>query len=122
MFILCIEIPLKTGTPYNLVAVRHSPSLIRTDAFVSTSIVLWRLSGLALRRGVAPSHTTVDNEIRAIDKAALVAGQEEHTLSLLDGLTETSTGEMNLTTVTLCCVVAKPVLEKRCAGTMISIF
>jgi len=57
-------------------------------------------------------HATVNNEVSSVDKAALVAGKEDDGVGLLDGLTETAGGEVNLTTETLGLVVAQPVLEK----------
>lgn len=49
---------------------------------------------------------TVNNKVRAIDKAALVAGQEDHRVSLLNGLAESAAGEVHLTTEALGMVVA----------------
>jgi hypothetical protein len=74
------------------------------------SVVLGRLSRRSLGRDVAPSHTTVDDKVRAIDKAALIASEEENTLSLLDSLAESASREVNLATGALGLVIAKPVL------------
>jgi hypothetical protein len=83
------------------------------------SVVLGRLSRRPLRRDVAPSHTTVNDKVRAIDKGALVAGEKEHTLSLLDSLAETASREVNLATSAFGLVVTQPVLKQRSA-TMVS--
>jgi hypothetical protein len=66
----------------------------------------------SLGSGVAPSHTAVNDEIGTVDEAALVAGKEKYCLSLLNSLSETTCGEVDLATVTLGLVVAEPVLEK----------
>ena len=81
----------------------------------SAGIVLRWLSWGPLGRDVAPRHATVDNEVGTVDKAALVARQEEYSLGLLDGLTEATTGEVHLTTEALGLVIAQPVLQKGCA-------
>lgn len=78
-----------------------------------SGVVLRRRSRRAGRRCVALGHTAIDHEIRAVDKAGLVAGQEEHSLRLLDGLTEAAGGEVDFAAVALLSVVAKPVLEER---------
>jgi hypothetical protein len=71
-----------------------------------------RLCWWALGSGVTSGHTTVNNEISAIDEAALVAGKEQYCLSLLDSLAETTSGEVDFATVTLGLVIAEPVLEE----------
>lgn len=58
------------------------------------------------------AHSTVNNKVSSVDKAALVAGKENDGVSLLDGLTETAGREVNLTTETFGLVIAQPVLEK----------
>lgn len=61
-------------------------------------------------------HTTVNNKVSAVDEAALIAGQEDNGMRLLNGLTETSSGEVNLTALTLGLIITQPVLEKRSAN------
>jgi hypothetical protein len=61
------------------------------------------------------SHGPINHKIRAIHKAAFVAGKEEDGLSLLDRFTEAACWEMDFATMALCCVVAEPVLEEWCA-------
>ena len=78
-------------------------------------VVLGRLKWRALRCGVAPGHTTVDDKVGTIDEAALIAGEEENTLGLLDGLTEPAGGEVHLTTESFGLIITQPVLQKRCA-------
>lgn len=70
------------------------------------------LSRRAGGRCVALGHAAIDNEIRAVDKAGLVAGQEKNCLSLLNSLTETTAREVDLTAVALLLVITKPVLEE----------
>ena len=77
------------------------------------SVVIRRRGGCSLRRDVASSHSTIDNEVCAVDEAALIAGKEEHALGLLNGLTEATGREMDFATSALGLVVAKPVLKKR---------
>lgn len=79
-------------------------------------IVLRRCGRRASRRCVALGHTAIDDEIRAIDEARLVAGQEENSLGLLDGLAEAAAGEVHFAAVTLLGVVTEPVLQEGCAG------
>lgn len=62
-----------------------------------------------------PGHSTVNDKIGTIDKAALVASQEDHGMGLLNGLTEPSGREVDLATEPLGLIVAEPVLEKRSA-------
>ena len=61
-------------------------------------------------------HAAVDDKVSAVDEAALVAGEEEHGLGLLDGFAEAAGGEMDLATVTLGRVVSEPILKKGRAG------
>jgi hypothetical protein len=88
---------------------------------VVTGVVVRCLRGRALGGGVAPGHTAVDNEISAVDEAALVAGKEENRLSLLNGLAKATSGEVNFTTVALGLVVAEPILEEGSAGVVSSL-
>ena len=60
-------------------------------------------------------HTAVNNKVSAVDEAALITGQEYNGMCLLNGLTETTSGEVNLTALTLGLVIAQPILEKRSA-------
>ena len=62
------------------------------------------------------AHSTVNNKVSSVDKAALVAGEEDDSVGLLDGLTETAGREVNLTTETLSLVITQPVLEKGSAS------
>ena len=59
--------------------------------------------------------STVHHKVSRVDEAALVAGKEEHCLGLLDGLAETTRGEVDLAAVALGLVVAQPVLKQRSA-------
>lgn len=67
----------------------------------------------AFRGNVALRHTTIHDEIRAIDKAALIAGKEQHSLGLLNSLSKTTSREMDLTTMSFGRVVTEPVLQER---------
>lgn len=49
----------------------------------------------------------------AINKARLVTGQEDNSMSLLNSLAKSSRREMNLSPVTLSLVITKPVLQER---------
>ena len=75
-----------------------------------------RLRRGTLSRHVRPRHAAVDDEVGPIDETALVAGEEEGGLSLLDGFAEAAGGEMDFAAVALGGVVAEPVLEERGAG------
>jgi hypothetical protein len=72
-----------------------------------------RLRRRALGSGVALGHAAVDHEISTVDEAALVAGEEENCLRLLDSLAETTSGEVDLAAVALGLIVAEPALEER---------
>ena len=61
-------------------------------------------------------HASIDNEVRSIDEAALIARKEEHGLSLFNGFAKASSREMDLTAVAFGCVVAEPVLEEWCTS------
>ena len=63
-----------------------------------------------------PGHSTVNHKVAAVDKAALVAGQEDDRVRLLDGLAESARGEVHLATEALGLVVAEPVLQKGSAA------
>ena len=82
----------------------------------SPGVVARRSSRRARGRCVALRHSAVDDKVRAVDEAALVAGQEEHGLRLFDGLAEAAAGEVDFAAVALLGVVAEPVLEQRCAA------
>lgn len=75
--------------------------------------VLGRLCGGAFRRNIGLGQSAIHDEIRGIDEAALVAGKKYHRVRLLDGLAESTSGEVHFTTEALCLVVAEPVLEER---------
>jgi len=57
-------------------------------------------------------HATIDNKVSSVDKAALVTGQEDNSVCLFNSLTETSSREVNLTTLALGLVVTQPVLQE----------
>ena len=56
------------------------------------------------------AQSTVNNKVGAVDEAALITGQEENGLSLLNSLAEPTAGEMHLAAEPLGVVVAQPVL------------
>lgn len=76
------------------------------------SIVLGRLRGRTFRRNVALGHTAIDNEVRTVDEAALIAGKEEDRLGLLDSFAKATSREMDLTAVALRSIVTEPVLKE----------
>lgn len=57
-------------------------------------------------------HSSINNKLSRVHEAALVTGKEQDCLSLFDSLAEPASWEMDLTTVSLCCVITKPVLEE----------
>lgn len=61
------------------------------------------------------AHPPIHDKVTPIDKAALVTGEEDDRIRLLDGLPEPARGEVNLTAETLGLVITQPVLEKRSA-------
>lgn len=58
------------------------------------------------------AETTVHHKVCTIDEAALVAGQEDHGVCLLDGLAEAAAGEVDLTAEALGVVITEPVLQE----------
>jgi hypothetical protein len=70
----------------------------------------------SLRRSITPRHTTINHKVRAVNKAALIASQEENGLGLLNCLAEAARGKVDFAAVTLGLVVAEPVLEEGSAG------
>lgn len=82
----------------------------------SSGVVLGRLGRRAGGRCVALGHTTVDDKVCAVDETALVAGQEENCLRLLNGFAKATAGEVDFAAVALLGVITEPVLEKGSAG------
>lgn len=74
------------------------------------------IDGGWMNGGTHPRHAAVDDEVGAVDEAALVAGEEEDGVRLLDGFAEAAGGEVDLAAVPLGGVVAEPVLEEGRAG------
>lgn len=70
----------------------------------------------SFRGYIALCHSAVYDEISAVDEAALVAGEEENGLGLLDGFAEAAGGEVDFAAVALGLVVTEPVLEERSTG------
>jgi hypothetical protein len=68
---------------------------------------------MSLTRPAYLSHSTIDHKISSIHEAALVASQENHGVSLLDGLTKPASGEVHLSAEALLLVLTKPVLQER---------
>ena len=64
-------------------------------------------------------HATIDNKVGAVDEAALIAGQEDDSVCLLNSLTEPSSREVDFTTVTLGLIITQPVLEERSAECLV---
>lgn len=69
-----------------------------------------------MKRETYLRHPPINDKIRPVDEGTLVAGEEEHGLSLLDGFAEAAGGEVDLAAVALGGVVAEPVLEEGRAG------
>lgn len=74
--------------------------------------VLRRFRGRPLGSHISLGQAAVHHEVRGIDEAAFVAGQEDDSMSLLDRLTEPAGGKMDLATESLLLVVSKPILQK----------
>lgn len=74
-----------------------------------------RLAGIifALSQETDFSHPSIYDEVGSVDKAALVTGEEENGLCLLNSFAPTTGGKVNLTTLALLDIVSKPVLEER---------
>lgn len=61
---------------------------------------------------VSLAQTTIDHELGGIDEAALITGQKQDGLGLLNGLSEAAIGKMDLSAVPLLEVIAQPVLQQ----------
>ena len=57
-------------------------------------------------------HSAINDEVGAVDEAALVAGKEHNSMRLLDGFAKATRGKMNLATMTLDLIVTQPVLQQ----------
>lgn len=79
---------------------------------VLLGIVLGSSRSRALGGYVGLAHTTINGEVMSVDEAGLIAGQEDNSVSLLNGLTEATGGEVNLTAITLLLVITEPVLKQ----------
>ena len=88
----------------------YKSSLIASSGLLSQ--VLGSLGGRPLGGHVRLGQATVDDEIRGINEAALVAGQEDDGVGLFDGLSETAGREVNLATEALLLVITEPVLQQ----------
>lgn len=55
----------------------------------------------------------IESAYLSVDEAGLITGQEEHGLSLLNGLSESSSWEVNLSPQTLWLVISEPILQER---------
>jgi hypothetical protein len=56
-------------------------------------------------------HATIHNEIGAIHEAAFVTGKEQDRLGLFDRFAKSACWEMDLSSMSLSRVIAKPVLK-----------
>ena len=59
-------------------------------------------------------HATVYHEIRAINKAAFIASEEQDRLSLLSGFPETTRRKVDFASMTLGRIISEPVLQEGC--------
>jgi hypothetical protein len=92
----------------------HQIKILEVD-FRLPGVVPGRRSRRASGRCVALGHSAVNDEVRAIDEATLIASQEEDCLRLLNSLAETAAGEVDFAAVALLNIVTEPVLEQGCA-------
>lgn len=92
---------------------RRLPTLNIPRCASSASKIPRRLRCGSLRRHIRLGHPAVNGEIRAVDKARLVAGQEQYGLRLFDGFAEAAGREVDFAAVAFGDVVAEPVLEER---------
>ena len=56
-------------------------------------------------RSTYPGHPSIDNKVRPVHEATLIASQEKYCLSLFDGLSEPAGGEVNLSTMPFSLIV-----------------
>src|SRR5687768_9205032 len=77
------------------------------------SVVLWGGSCWPLGGDIGLGHAAVNDKVVSVDKAALVACQEDHGMGLFNRLAEPARREMDLAPLALGLVIAEPVLEQR---------
>jgi hypothetical protein len=92
----------------------HQIKILEVD-FRLPGVVPGRRSRRASGRCVALGHSAVNDEVRTVDEATLIASQEEDCLRLLNSLAETAAGEVDFAAVALLNIVTEPVLEQGCA-------
>ena len=51
-------------------------------------------------------HTTINHEVLAVHEAAFITGKEQDSVGLLNSLAESSSWEVDLAAMTLCCIIA----------------
>lgn len=100
-----IATPFRIRTPLSVLVVTR----------LLTSVVLGRLRWRSLGRDIAFRHASIDDKVGSVHEAALVAGEKKDCLGLFYGFAEAAGWEMDFAAVTLGLIVAKPVLEERCA-------
>lgn len=59
-------------------------------------------------------HPAINDEIRTINKAALIASEEKHGLRLLNSFTKAPSGKVYFTAMAFWSVITEPVLEEGC--------
>ena len=94
------------------------------------SVVLWADEGWSFGSDICLCHSTVHDEVLvlsvfsfdrtvntytylAVDKARLVTRQKQYRIRLLNSFTESSTGEMDLASLSLGDIISQPILQKR---------
>jgi hypothetical protein len=68
---------------------------------------------IAIKNLLNLGHSAIHDKVRSINEAALIASKEYDGPRLLNSLPKSSSGEMNLSAVTLYTIITQPVLEKR---------
>lgn len=76
-------------------------------------VVHGRRGSRALGGDIRLGHTTIHHKVMAVDKAAVIAGQEQNRLRLLNGLPESASREVHLSPVSFGLVIAQPILQQR---------
>ena len=93
-------------------------NLGRSGEIFLLSQVLRRLRRRSFRGDICLGETTINNKVRGINKAALVASQKYNRMSLFNGFPKPTGREVNLPTKALLLVIAEPILQegrvKRC--------
>lgn len=98
--------------------IRSSFMPLLVHSVASTSLqellaqVLGGLGRRALRGHICLGQSTVNHKVGGIDEATFVASQEDDGVSLFDGFTEATGGEVDFAAESLLFIISEPILQQ----------